>query len=117
MIDQWVDPASLDEVKVDVDVGPSAAKAKAKAKAAMPSPAVELPTGGSSLNGSGTAGKIRVRGMRYNMKVFFEQCVEQFQSVAPGYELKHVDTPFIDEDVGIENPIPASEAGARFHLP
>ena len=43
------------------------------------------------------------RGIVYDMKTFFVQCVETYQELAPGSVLSAVDTPFVDEDVGVKN--------------
>ena len=46
---------------------------------------------------------IKVRGMKYNMKVFFEQCIERYKELAEGFELGPAETSFIDEDKGVLN--------------
>ena len=47
--------------------------------------------------------KRTVRGVKYVMKTFFEKCIERYQRLAPGFELEHADTPFIDEEKGVVN--------------
>ena len=51
------------------------------------------------------------------MKVFLEQCIERYQKAAPDHPLETVHTPFIDEDVGVVNPIKDRATRTRPRVP
>ena len=51
------------------------------------------------------------------MKVFLEQCLEKYAELAPDAQLHHVDTPFIDEDVGVINPARTAAEGPGLVCP
>ena len=55
--------------------------------------------------------------MLYDMKKFFEQSVALYQKLAPGFDLQAAETPFIDEDIGVQNPTRAPQEGPGLICP
>ena len=112
-------------MEIDDDCEPPVAAAKKKkgkpsagsaGTASSNSASSSTPSAGSA--GTGAAkGKRKVKGIRYNMRVFLEQCIERYQKAAPDHPLDKVDTPFIDEDVGVTNPSRTEQPGPGLVCP